>query len=461
MDSGFNAEVIKTYLKEVGYLNSGLEVVFINEMTKPTKTKTVYKFEDGLNGYIKELTNEQPKILKSPICLRGSLGGDERYEVVFTYIKSFTSKDNILLFVNSNRIPNGGTAVTGFKQGLTKSINEVGRILKIVKEREKNLKFSDTSEGLVAIISVTLINVELEGQTKNTLNNKDLVGRLSDVTSEYLNVFLEDNPKITGDLISKMLQGRRAREAAMRARNAVLDKEISKGTSGPSKLTSCVSKKPAECEMYIVEGDSASGGFDMSRDPLTQAYLPLRGKVLNILKIKGSIMEALNNNEIKDIVHAIGAGVGEDVDISKCKYHKIILLSDADPDGYHITSLLLVMFYYLLRPIIEAGYLYVGIPPLYVVRVGSSKIYCTDKPEMERTVGKLTAKGTKFVVQRLKGLGEMNPDALGETCLDKKGRRIKQVTINDLNEITRVTNGLFGVSTLPRKKFLTNGGVEL
>ncbi|MGL5714053.1 MAG: toprim domain-containing protein [Paraclostridium sp.] len=457
--TNFSVSSIMHYLKHLSYLIRGLTFKFIDSRDPDNVKVESYSTDNGLVDYINDTIKDGRKsILTKPIYFKGKFENDDEYEVAFTYVDNYAS--DVLLYVNKNAVSNGGTAITGFKTGLTKSINDISKLLGIMKDKEKPLRSQDTEEGLVAIVSVLMKSPQLEGQTKNKLNNSNMVGLVSSASTEFLSGYFENNPLVIGRISEKCLLGRRAREAAQRARALIVEKSVSK-FSGPSKLKDCKSRDARLNELMIVEGDSASSGLSYGRDVNTQAYLPLRGKVLNVEKVLG-MDEALKNNEIRDITNVIGCGYGNDFDITKLRYHKIIIMTDADPDGLHIACLLMTFFYRFLKPLVEGGHIFICVPPLFRVKWGRDKeefFNTVDELEEWKAINIVSGKIKDFTISRFKGLGEMKPEELGERCVDPSNRTLIQVTLNEAQLADEVIRKLMGSETVgDRKKFFQSKG---
>jgi len=364
--------------------------------------------------------------------------------------------ESIFAFANNINTVDGGTHLTGFKTALTKFLNEYGREKKIVRKKEANLRGSDIREGLVAIISIRLHNPEFEGQTKTRLGNPEVASQVAGIVQEQLSLYFAKNPRLARIIIEKSLGASRARVAAAKARKIARRKNALFSTALPGKLADCSNSDPAQSELYIVEGDSAGGSAKQGRDRSFQAILPLRGKVLNVEKAR--LSKILDNAELKSIITALGTGIREGFQANRLRYHKLIIMADADIDGAHICTLLLTFFYRYFRPLIESGYVYIAKPPLYQVKKGKKKTYLFTESEMERF--RAVSNGG-FSVKRFKGLGEMNPDELWHTTMNPDNRILKKVEIRDILEADEIFSALMGNDVAARRDFIKENGDKI
>ena len=360
--------------------------------------------------------------------------------------------ENIHSFVNNINTTDGGTHLVGFKSGLTKTVNDYGKKFNLIKDNDKNLSGDDVREGITAVISVKVPEPQFEGQTKTKLGNSEVKGIVEGILSEELAFFLEQNPQTGKIIIEKALVASRARDAAKKARELVRRKTGLESTRLPGKLTDCSDRDPKNCEIYIVEGDSAGGSAKKARDPKTQAVLPLRGKILNVEKAR--LDRILASEEIKAMITAFGTGISEDFDLEKLRYHKIVIMTDADVDGAHIRTLLLTFFYRYMQPLIEEGKVYIAQPPLYRVEKNKKHYYVYDDAELEKLYDEIGRTGIKDV-QRYKGLGEMDFDQLRDTTMDVKHRILKKVDLNDAITADEIFSMLMGDKVEPRRDFIT------
>lgn len=445
----FKPEVIVKKLKETAYLNKGLKITF-NDMH--TGFNQVFCEQDGIKSFVAYLSREETVIHKDPIYIEGK-SGDIEVEIAFQYNNGFSEQINS--FCNCINVVDGGTLVTGFKSGLTRVMNQYARELGVLKDKDENFDGKDIRNGLIAIVSIKHPDPQFEGQTKTKLGNNDAKAAVEDVFIQEATVYFDKNIEVLKAILDNSLRSYQARKAGDKARTAVL-KQLS-DVDTKSKLAACSSKKPEECEIYIVEGDSAGGTVKTARNRKTQAVLPLRGKILNVEK--ATLEKILVNNEIKSMIAAFGCGIADDFDITKLKYGKIIILTDADVDGAHISTLLLTFFYRFMPELIMEGKVFRGLPPLYrveyeVMEKGKKKKkneYIFDDHELE----KFRKTGQKILaLQRYKGLGEMDAEQLWETTLDPDQRILAQVSISDGVEADEITSMLMGTNVPPRRDFI-------
>ncbi|ROR31558.1 DNA topoisomerase IV subunit B [Mobilisporobacter senegalensis] len=446
----FKPETIKKKLKEIAYLNKNLIVNFIDETTGITKT---YQEEFGIKSFVNYLNRENTVLHEEPIYIEGK-SGDIEVEVAFQYTNNYTEQINA--YCNRINVVDGGTLVTGFKTALTRVMNLYARELNVLKEKDENLDGKDIRNGLLAIISIKHPDPQFEGQTKTKLGNTDAKSAVEDVFSTEVQLYLDKNIEILKSILDNAMKSYNARKAGDKARNAVL-KQIS-DIDTKSKLASCSSKKPEECEVYIVEGDSAGGTVKTARNRKTQAVLPLRGKILNVEK--ANLEKILVNNEIKSMIASFGCGIGDDFDITKLRYDKIIILTDADVDGAHISTLLLTFFYRFMPELILEGKIYRGLPPLYLVEYESTQ-KAKKKKESQYIFNDFELDkfrkipGNKILnIQRYKGLGEMDANQLWETTLNPETRILARVEISDTVEADEITTTLMSSNVPPRKAFI-------
>lgn len=455
----FKSDVVKKKLKEIAYLNKNLQINFKDERTGEEIT---YQEEYGIQSFVKYLTREETVLYDEPVYIEGK-SGDIEVEVAFQYTTNYSEQINA--FCNRINVVDGGTLVTGFKTALTRVLNLYARELGTLKEKDENFDGKDIRNGIVAIISIKHPDPQFEGQTKTKLGNTDAKTAVDDVFSTEVERFFDKNIEILQTILDNSMKSYNARKASDKARNAVLKQLHDVDTR--SKLASCSSKKPEECEVYIVEGDSAGGTVKTARNRKTQAVLPLRGKILNVEK--ATLEKILLNNEIKSMIASFGCGIGDEFDISKLRYDKIIILTDADVDGAHISTLLLTFFYRFMPELIKAGKIYRGLPPLYKVEYETTS---QDNKEAKKKSRKKT-KQSKYIfndyelekfkkipgnkllnVQRYKGLGEMDAEQLWETTLDPEQRILAQVTISDTVEADEITTTLMSSNVPPRRSFI-------
>ncbi len=457
----FHTDIIEARLRELAYLNKGITITLIDERDKDEKgNPKTYRFhyEGGIKEFVQYLDRNRKPLFVPPIYFEAhDESGPYEIEIALEYTDS--TSENIHSYVNNINTIDGGTHVTGFKKALTdviKSyIRQNGLPTRKTKISDKNIQGEDTRIGLTAVISVKVPEPQFEGQTKTKLGNNEVMGVVAKATFDYLSHFLEENPKIAKIILEKILQNAEARIAAQTAREKVFRKTSLKYSGGlPGKLADCISRNPEECELFLVEGDSAGGTAKQGRDRQFQAILPLRGKVLNVEK--ASPDKIYENKEITNIITALGVKQpGPEADIEGLRYHKIIIMTDADVDGSHIRTLLLTFFFRYLRPIIEQGYLYIALPPLYLVKKGKEHRYCWNEKELEQAIQEL-AQGneSKVTIQRYKGLGEMNAEQLWETTMNPATRTLHQVTIENAAEADYIFSILMGDDTKARRTFI-------
>ena len=442
----FKADVIKKKLKETAYLNKNLKLVFKNEYDNEEK---IYLEEDGIKSFLKYINRDTSVLHKEPIYIEGT-SGDIEVEIAFQYTHNYSEQINP--YCNRINVVDGGTLVTGFKMALTRVMNQYARELGVLKDKDENFDGKDIRNGLVAIISIKHPDPQFEGQTKTKLGNTDAKTAVDEVFSTEVQRYLDKNVEILKTILDNSMKSYNARKASDKARNAVLKQLNDVDTK--SKLAACTSKKPEECEVYIVEGDSAGGTVKTARNRRTQAVLPLRGKILNVEK--ATLEKILLNNEIKSMIAAFGCGIGDEFDITKLRYDKIIILTDADVDGAHISTLLLTFFYRFMPELIYSGKIYRGLPPLYKVDYVNNKKkkseYIFNDFELEKfrknKDNKITA------IQRYKGLGEMDAQQLWETTLDPESRILAQISISDSVDADDVTTTLMSSNVPPRRQFI-------
>ena len=440
----FDANVILPRIRDYAFLNDGLFIHFIDERTGREHR---FKYNEGLQSFVRYLNRTQQVLHPKPIYIFQATE-DTEVELALQYNDGFT--ENIYSFANNIRTTEGGTHETGFKTALTRVINNYARKNNLLKENEANLSGEDIREGMTAIISVKLREPQFEGQTKTKLGNSDMEQQVASVVSDKLTDYLEENPAVAKKIIEKAIGAARAREAARKARELVRRKSALEITSLPGKLTDCTSRDPAESELFLVEGDSAGGSAKQGRDRRIQAVLPLRGKILNVEKAR--LDRVLSQEEIRTIITALGTGIGDDFDITKAKYHKVIIMTDADVDGSHIRTLLLTFFYRFMRPLIEAGYVYAARPPLYLIKKGKQQYYAYSEEEKDAIIERIG--GVTEKPQRYKGLGEMNPEQLWDTTMNPSKRTLYRIHLEEAMEADQIFQLLMGEKVEPRREFI-------
>lgn len=443
----FRMETLRARMREMAFLNKGIRIA-ISDLRGETPVTKEYHFEGGIREFVKHINNNKEVLFPEPIYVEG-VKNDIAVEVALQYNDSYS--ENTFSYANNVRTPEGGTHLVGFYSALTRTINDYGRRFKILKDSDSNLKGEDVRESLAAVVSVKLHEPQFEGQTKSKLGNSEVRGVVDNLVSENLSAFMEENPSVAKAVLERCLGAARAREAARKARDLTRRKTVLESASLPGKLADCSETDPAKCELFIVEGDSAGGSAKSGRDRHYQAILPLRGKILNVEKTR--MDKALMNVEIKNMITAFGCGIGEDFDISKLRYHRIVCMTDADVDGAHIRILLLTFFYRYMRPLIDKGYIYIAMPPLYKVTKGKKESYVYDDDELQRLLDEI-GRDPMPELQRYKGLGEMSATQLWDTTMNPETRTMLQVTNADAVAADETLNLLMGNLVEPRREFI-------
>ena len=449
----FDYDTLQHRLREMAFLNKGIKIVFKDEREGNKKSET-FHYEGGIKEFVKFI-NENKDPIHPDIIYFEVVKENCEVEVAMQYTDSYS--ELVLGYANNINTTDGGTHIVGFKSALTRIFNDYGKKAKILKENDDSLSGEDVREGLTAIVSVKLEEPQFEGQTKAKLGNPDMRGFVETSTNENLMAFLEENPAQAKVILEKCIKAARAREAARKARDMTRRKGALESFSLPGKLADCSDKDPAQCEIFLVEGDSAGGSAKDGRDRKRQAILPLRGKILNVEKAR--LDKILNSDEIKNMITAFGCGIGDDFNVEKLRYHKIIIMTDADVDGAHIRTLLLTFFYRYMRPLIEGGYVYAAQPPLYQVKKGKDVYYTYSEEEQAKLMKTLEEKQGKADIQRYKGLGEMDAEQLWDTTMDYEHRTLIQITIEDSAEADQTFSILMGDKVPPRKKFIEENAV--
>ncbi|MCC3359338.1 DNA topoisomerase (ATP-hydrolyzing) subunit B [Bacillus sp. REN16] len=442
----YEFDTLATRLRELAFLTRGVKIT-IEDKREENKRKE-YHYEGGIKSYVEHLNRTKEVIHEEPVFVEGEKEGIA-VEIALQYNDSYTS--NIYSFANNIHTYEGGTHESGFKTALTRIINDYARRNNIFKDNDANLTGDDVREGLTAIISIKHPNPQFEGQTKTKLGNSEARTVTESVFSDKFEAFLLENPAVARKVVEKGTMAARARMAAKKARELTRRKSALEISSLPGKLADCSSKDPSISEIYIVEGDSAGGSAKQGRDRHFQAILPLRGKILNVEKAR--LDRILSNNEVRAMITALGTGIGEDFDITKARYHKVVIMTDADVDGAHIRTLLLTFFYRFMRQIIESGFIYIAQPPLYKIQQGKRVEYAYDDRELEKYLAEMP-NNPKPGIQRYKGLGEMNPEQLWETTMDPSNRTMLQVTLQDAIDADETFEMLMGDKVEPRRNFI-------
>ena len=444
----FNFNTIIKKCRQHAYLTAGLRISVIDESVSKTKRYDLY-FEDGIKSYVQFLNIDSKPIGEDPFYMNKQ-EEDVVVEVALQYTDSM--EEDVRCYTNNIVNPEGGTHLAGFRTAITSAINTYAQKVELLKGLGGTLSGDDVREGLTAVVSVKVANPQFEGQTKIKLNNPEVKGIVGRVVRDELLVYFEEHPQDAKNIIGKAVLANKAKAAAKAARDAVIRKNALESTTLPGKLADCTSKDPKDSELFIVEGDSAGGSAKQGRDRHTQAILPLRGKIMNTHKYR--VDRVLLNNEFNDVTTALGVGIGDTLDVSKLRYHKVVIMSDADVDGLHITTLVLTLLFRFFRPLIEQGYVYVAQPPLHKVEIGKKKYYFISDAEKDTFVKKAKLEGKVPVENRFKGLGEMNPDQLWETTMNPETRVLKRVKIDDAEEAEKVFEMLMGNEVPPRRRFI-------
>ena len=454
----YDFNTLSQRFKEMAYLNKGLQITFRSHYhaDRWPNNEVAYYFDGGISSFVTNLNQKREVVHQKPIYVEKQLDGGTIVEAALQYNDSFN--EFVYSFANCINTVDGGTHITGFRSALTRVLNDYGRKQNIIKENDSNLAGEETREGLTAVISVKLTDPQFEGQTKGRLGNPEVRNQVESVIAEAVQYYLEDNPNDSKKIIDKCLTAQRAREAARKARDLIIRKNAMDGGGLPGKLADCAEKNPELCELYLVEGDSAGGTAKGGRDRATQAILPLWGKILNVEKARADKM--LSHDGIRSMITAIGAGLDDDLDISKLRYHRIIIMTDADVDGSHIRTLILTFFFRHMLELIEHGHVYIAQPPLYKITSGRDTSYAYSEGEREGIMLQLK-KRRNISLQRYKGLGEMNAEQLWETTMDPERRTLLQVTIEDAVNADEVFSMLMGDVVAPRKNFIQTHALEV
>lgn len=453
-ETEYDYDVLSQRLRELAFLNKGIRISLIDERSDKSDD---FHYEGGIKSFVAYLNRNKEPIFNEPIYVEGKKEGKCYVEVAIQYNDGYT--ENIFAFANNIDTVEGGTHLAGFKSALTRVFNEYAKKYGFIKENDKNLSGDDIREGLTAVISVKLTDPQFEGQTKTKLGNSEVRGIVDSIVAEKVSTFLEENPQIGKIIIDKSMVAARAREAAKKARELTRRKSVLESTALPGKLADCASRDPSECEIYIVEGDSAGGSAKQGRDRKFQAILPLRGKILNVEKQR--IDRILGSEEIRAMITAFGGGIGKDFDVSKIRYHRVIIMTDADVDGAHIRTLILTFFYRYMKQLIEEGHVYIAQPPLYRVAKGKNEVYSYSDKELDSVLNEFGGKDSNVDIQRYKGLGEMNPEQLWETTMNPEHRILKKVNIEDAMAADETFTILMGDKVAPRRQFIQDNASKV
>jgi DNA gyrase subunit B len=451
----FNYDTLSNRLRELAFLNKGI-LITIADRRLPTPKQHEFKFDGGVQEFVTYLNKNKTRINKEPIYFEGEREG-VMVEVAMEYNDGYN--EAMFSFVNNINTREGGTHLVGFKSALTRTLNDFLRKSKLAKKLEQSLSGDDVREGLTAVVSVKVPEPQFEGQTKARLGNSEVKGIVESIVNEQLTTHFDMNPNEIADILEKTVLAAKAREAARRARDLTRRKSFLESSGLPGKLADCSERNPEKCEIYIVEGDSAGGSAKQGRDRTFQAILPLWGKMLNVEKTR--VDKVLANEKLQPIISALGTGADTEFDLSKLRYHRVIIMADADVDGSHIRTLLLTFFYRYMRELIEAGHVYIAMPPLYKIAHGKTVHYAYDDADRKRIVDEMRVDGDKLTVQRYKGLGEMNPEQLWETTMDPATRRIIQIQLEDAVEAEDVFTTLMGEHVAPRREFIEENALAV
>jgi len=447
----FNIDILSTRLRELAFLNGGIRIDLKEERTEKEVT---FLYEGGIVSFVNHLNKTKEPVHKDVVYIKKEVD-DNLIEAAIQYNNGYM--ENVFSFANNINTHEGGTHLSGFRAALTRTMNDYARKNNLLKENEPSLSGEDVREGLTAVLSVKLRFPQFEGQTKTKLGNSEMRGLVESAVNDELGDFLEENPSVGKKIIEKCLMAARAREAARKARELTRRKSALEITSLPGTLADCSVKDPELAELFLVEGDSAGGSAKQGRERKYQAILPLRGKILNVEKAR--LDKILNNDVIRMMVTALGSGIGEEFDPVKLRYHKIIIMTDADVDGAHIRTLLLTFFYRYMTPLVEKGYVYIAMPPLFMVKKGKSENYCFAEQELEAILEKVGRQGV--TIQRYKGLGEMNAEQLWETTMNPETRTVMRVTVEDAVEADALFSTLMGEKVEPRRDFIQSHAREV
>ena len=453
--SEFSFDILSNRLRELAFLNKGIEINLIDERILPEKERS-FMFEGGVKSFVQYLNKSKTPIFEDPVYFEAEKE-NVVVELSLQYNEGFA--ETIFSYVNNINTKEGGTHLSGFKSALTRTLNDFLKKSKLVKKMDENLTGDDVREGLTCVISVKVQEPQFEGQTKTKLGNSEVRGIVDSLVSERLTSYLEEHPQVIDFILEKSITASKARAAAKRARDLTRRKGFLETTGLPGKLADCADKNPENCEVYIVEGDSAGGSAKMGRDRKFQAILPLWGKMINVEKTR--IEKVISNEKMLPIITALGTNLGEEFNLDKLRYHKIIIMADADVDGSHIRTLLLTFFFRYMMPLIEAGHVYLAMPPLYKLTVSGKSHYVYDDAEKDIFMENITESEDKIGIQRYKGLGEMNPDQLWETTMNPETRMMKQVKLEDFVAADEMFTTLMGEEVPPRRRFIEDNALTV
>jgi DNA gyrase subunit B len=449
----YSFDILSNRLRELAFLNKGVKIILVDERLSTPRTAE-FMFDGGLKQFVEYLNKNKTVLHKEPVYFTG-VRDDVEIEVGLQYNDGFN--ETMFSFVNGINTREGGTHLLGFRSALTKAINDAFKKSKLAKKLDETLSGDDVREGLTAILSIKVMDPQFEGQTKGKLGNSEVKGIVDGFCADQLSFIFESNPDIVAAVLEKTVLAAKARIAARQARELTRRKSFLESAGLPGKLADCQEKDPTKCEIYIVEGDSAGGSAKMGRDRSCQAILPLWGKMLNVEKTR--IDKVIGNDKLQPIIQSLGAGVGQEFDVAKLRYHKVIIMADADVDGSHIRTLLLTFFYRYMTEILEKGYVYLAMPPLYKISYDKQVYYAYDDAEKDKILGASGKDPEKVAIQRYKGLGEMNPEQLWETTMDPARRNIMRITMEDAVEAEAIFTTLMGEQVEPRRQFIEENAI--
>ncbi len=451
----YSYDILSNRLRELAFLNKGIEINLIDERVTPEKERS-FMFEGGVMSFVQYLNKSKTPIFETPVYFEFEKD-NVVVEVSLQYNEGYA--ETIFSYVNNINTREGGTHLSGFKAALTRTLNEFMKNSKLAKKMDENLTGDDVREGLTCVISVKVPEPQFEGQTKTKLGNSEVRGIVESIVNERLTTYLEENPGVIDIILDKSITASKARAAARRARDLTRRKGFLESSGLPGKLADCADKDPRNCEVYIVEGDSAGGSAKMGRDRKFQAILPLWGKMINVEKTR--LEKVLSNEKMLPVITALGANVGDEFNLEKLRYHKVIIMADADVDGSHIRTLLLTFFFRYMQPLIENGHVYLAMPPLYKITVNSKAHYVYDDAEKDNFMASIDVPEEKIGIQRYKGLGEMNPEQLWETTMNPETRLMKQVKLEDFVAADEIFTTLMGEDVPPRRQFIEDNALAV
>jgi len=453
--TNYSFDTLSNRLRELAFLNKGVEISIVDKRTAKAKAHK-FKFDGGVRSFIEYINKNKKTIHKEPVYFE-TVKDEVIVEIALQYNDGYN--ETLFSFANNINTREGGTHLVGFKSALTRSLNDAARKLNLTRKLEENLSGEDVREGLSAVISVKLPEPQFEGQTKAKLGNSEVKGIVESTVNERLTAFFEENPSTARSILDKCIMAAKARAAARRARELTRRKSFLESAGLPGKLADCSEQDPAKCELYIVEGDSAGGSAKLGRDRQFQAILPLWGKMLNVEKTR--IDKVLSNDKLMPIISTLGTSAGSTFDLSRLRYHKVIIMADADVDGSHIRTLLLTFFFRYMQELVEKGHVYIAMPPLYKIVVGKETFYVYNDAERDKIMKKYSKDSKSINIQRYKGLGEMNPDQLWETTMDPEQRNIVRITLEDAVEAEEMFTTLMGDAVEPRRRFIQENALAV